>query len=368
MLQDFLWTQEIDIALLQAVTCSQLDSVRRYTQHINVGTEKRGTAILAKDGIMLTDIRCLPSGRGITARYNGISLINIYAPSGFERKQERESFYNTDLSYLLPGYHTDIILAGDFNCMLSHSDVTGQRNYSRALDKLVTGLRLHDIEEQNSAPPSFTHYTPRGAYRLHRIYISNMLQRKKQGVSTVVAAFTDHLAIVLRMASSDPLPKRGRGYWRVNTSILGEGSFRRLLPCKWDTWRSHRKYYPTALLWWERYVKRMLRQTFVWEGAARRRDRRSLENFYYEGIYALLQTPADHAAKAAKFKQFKAKITRLHHEEQICLFLSNDDRDMLEGENPSNYHLLKTRKRHESKTVHTLHNENGVPKQRERAY
>jgi hypothetical protein len=184
-------------------------------------------------------------------------LINIYAPSGSERKQERESFYNTDLPYLLPGYHTDIILAGDFNCVLSHLDATGRRNYSRALDKLVTGLRLHDIGEENSERPSFTHYTPRGASRLDRICISNMLQRR-QGVSTVVAAFIDHLAIVLRMASSNQIPTGGRGYW-MNTSVLGEESFRQLLQCKWETWRSHRKYYPTAVLWWERYVKRALR-------------------------------------------------------------------------------------------------------------
>ena len=60
--------------------------------------------------------------------------------------------------------------------------------------------------------------------------------------------------------------------------------------------------------------------------------------------YTLLQTPADHATKAAKQKHLKAKITHLHHEEQKCLFLSNDDRDSLEGENPSLYHLLKARK------------------------
>jgi arginine deiminase len=58
----------------------------------------------------------------------------------------------------------------------------------------------------------------------------------------------------------------------------------------------------------------MLKQTFTWEGAARRRDRRALENFYYEAIYALLQTPTEHAARAAKLKQLKAKITRLHQD------------------------------------------------------
>jgi exonuclease III len=68
MLEEFLGAQDIDIALLQEVTCPHLDLTHRYTQHINVGTEKRGTAILVKDGIMLTEIRCLPSGRGITAK------------------------------------------------------------------------------------------------------------------------------------------------------------------------------------------------------------------------------------------------------------------------------------------------------------
>jgi exonuclease III len=125
MLENVLWIQDIDIALLQEVTCQPLDVTSRYTQYINVGTEKKGTAILAKDVIMLTDIRCLPSGRGITARYNGISLINLYAPSGSEKKQERESFYNTEVPYLLPGHNTEIILAGDLNCVLSTSDATG---------------------------------------------------------------------------------------------------------------------------------------------------------------------------------------------------------------------------------------------------
>jgi len=57
--------------------------------------------------------------------------------------------------------------------VLSHSDATGQRNYSRALDKLVIGLGVYDIGEQTSARPTFTHYTPRGASRLDRIYISH---------------------------------------------------------------------------------------------------------------------------------------------------------------------------------------------------
>jgi exonuclease III len=175
-------------------------------------------------------------------------VINIYAPSGADKKQDRQAFYNNDVTYLLPGHNTDTILAGDFNCVLSSHDATGQRNYSRALDKLVSGLKLHDIGEQTSAGTAFTHYTPRGASRIDRVYISNQLKHRKQGTMMVVAAFTDHLAIVLRMASSEPIPIRGRGQWRMNTAALRDTGFQRLLKQKWEKWLNHRKYYPTAVL------------------------------------------------------------------------------------------------------------------------
>jgi hypothetical protein len=189
--------------------------------------------------------------------YNGIRLVNLYAPSGTEKRQEREKFFNINLPHLLPGSHMDLILVGDFNCVLSHSDATGQRNYSRALDKLVTGLDLYDFGERTSTRLSFAHYTPRGSSRIDRIYISNTLKRKRQGVATVAADFTDHLAVVLRMASTDPIPTSGRGFWQMNSAVLGDVGFRQILQGKWETWRGHRKYYPTAVMWWEGYIKSM---------------------------------------------------------------------------------------------------------------
>jgi hypothetical protein len=88
MLEDFLWTHDIELALLQKVTGLQLNPIPRYTKQINIGVEKRGTAILAEEGINPTDIRCLPSGSGMAANFNGICLINLYEydPSGAEKK------------------------------------------------------------------------------------------------------------------------------------------------------------------------------------------------------------------------------------------------------------------------------------------
>ena len=57
----------------------------------------------------------------------------------------------------------------------------------------------------------------------------------KGGVATVVAGFTDNLALVLQMASGDPIPTRGRGYWQMNTAVLQEVGFCQLLRGKWET-------------------------------------------------------------------------------------------------------------------------------------
>jgi exonuclease III len=56
MLEDFLWTNYVDIAMLQEVTSYQVDSVCWYTSHINIGTKKWGTVILTKEGLSLTQI------------------------------------------------------------------------------------------------------------------------------------------------------------------------------------------------------------------------------------------------------------------------------------------------------------------------
>jgi len=46
----------------------------------------------------------------------------------------------------------------------------------------------------------YTHYTPTGASRIDRIYVTTKIMFKKEGVETVAAAFTDHLTVVLRIA------------------------------------------------------------------------------------------------------------------------------------------------------------------------
>jgi len=63
-------------------------------------TGEQETAILAKEGLTISNIKRLPSGRGIAAMYNRTWIININASSENEKKNKRERFYN-DLAHLL---------------------------------------------------------------------------------------------------------------------------------------------------------------------------------------------------------------------------------------------------------------------------
>jgi hypothetical protein len=164
-------------------------------------------------------------------------------------------------------------------------------------------------------------------------------------VETVASAFSDHLAVVLRIAIDTPLTSRGRGYWRMNVSFLRETNFRSIIQTQWAKWKTHKKYYPNGVMWWGRYIKRIIRHLLINKGTERRRDRLAMETFYYDAIYNILQETTIQESTSRTLKILKASIVRLRHIEQQRIFLDTDKHDRIAEEGPSLYHILKVRKR-----------------------
>ena len=103
----------------------------------------RGTAILASNEMPNTIVHKLLSGRVMKAEYNGISLFNVYAPSGSTRRINRENFYNTELpSSSIPPPTTR---SSEGIYVLNSADTTGPFQLSRALAEIVSRLALVDI-------------------------------------------------------------------------------------------------------------------------------------------------------------------------------------------------------------------------------
>jgi hypothetical protein len=65
----------------------------------------------------LTNITTIPSGPANAANFRDISIVNIHAPLGTAKRQEREMF-NSELAYLLRNISDNLLLDGDFNCIL----------------------------------------------------------------------------------------------------------------------------------------------------------------------------------------------------------------------------------------------------------
>jgi exonuclease III len=176
MLHDFLRRNDVDILLAQEVTQQETLNVWGYNTHLNIGTTMRGTAILARQGIFLTNIRKIPSGRAIAATCNGLLLINVYAPSGTARRTDTESFFTSELPYVLQSASNNVILGGDFNCALHTVDSTGTFVSSRALTEIIRGLHLTDAWSQDPLRPTYTHYSPTDSSRIDRLYMSHRPQ------------------------------------------------------------------------------------------------------------------------------------------------------------------------------------------------
>jgi exonuclease III len=124
MLPEFVRKQDIDVMFVKEVTYLVLDNMWGYKAYTNLGTTHRGTAFIAREQMEIKEIKCLPSGRGIAATLNGVALVNTYAPSGAEKRREREEFYTLELPYLMRTTPSRMILGGDFNCVLTQTDST----------------------------------------------------------------------------------------------------------------------------------------------------------------------------------------------------------------------------------------------------
>jgi exonuclease III len=168
MLEAFIRLHELDILLLQ-VTQQIFTDIHGYNTHYNIGTTRHGTALITGGTLTFTSITTTTSGRAIAANVRDILIVNIYAPSGTAKRQEREMFFNSELAYLLGNVSDNLLLGGDFNCVFENPDSTGQYNFSRSLAELVQGYALKDTLQANLVHKVYTHYTASVANRLHRI-------------------------------------------------------------------------------------------------------------------------------------------------------------------------------------------------------
>jgi hypothetical protein len=72
-------TNKRSISSYKKVTHTEFDMIRGYMAHTNLGIHNRGTAMITREHVTLTNITRLLSGRRMAAYYRGVCVVNIYA-------------------------------------------------------------------------------------------------------------------------------------------------------------------------------------------------------------------------------------------------------------------------------------------------
>jgi len=265
----------------------------------------RGTAILARHYFPLTNVTSLPMGQAIAADYNGLRLVNVYSPAGMVRRTDNKRFFNSELPALFYVASQSVLLGGDFNCVLHPTDTTGPFTTSRALSDVVRGLALSEAWSQGPQRPSYTHFSPTGATRIDRFYITQDLLLRKSGIEILPAAFTDHNAVVLCL--SIPTVRTGwrRGRWKMGPLFVTDAAIKDKVRCAWEKWHRSKQYYSDELMWWELCVKPQLQRLLRQEEAERRANYRHMENHLYECLYDVLRSNAPARDKLPALQRYK---------------------------------------------------------------
>ena len=236
----------------------------------------------------------------------------VYAPCTCA---DRPAFFQQQLHQVLP-HHCNLLVGGDFNCILDPLDVAGCAVGSRArgaaeLQQQQQTFQLVDIWRQqhaNQTDVTFVHQ--QGSARLDRWLITNQLSDSVTACAIVNGFATDHLGV-----SIDIVPPAARysgpGLWRLPTHLLNDDDMVQATREAMIAWQQQ---YPAdactdhAMRWvqFKQYTAGFLQQ----QGSKRRRQQRQHDRLQQHQLAA---TKAAYLADPTD----PAKLQRWKHAHQL---------------------------------------------------
>lgn len=342
----FFRNNDADVVFLQEVSCVHPPVSLPYNVYTNVGATQRGTAILTRPGLELTNVECHPDGRIITGRLRDLLLVNVYAPSGTQNRVRRNEFYRDTIMYYLRDGHDNILFGGDHNCLLNSGQSSGNPNICWPLHKLVTGLHLEDVVDVLNI--TRTHYTcvgPVSSSRIDRFYISASARQCVRSYDTIPVSFSNHHAVLLRLTGLPRAQVFGRSYWKLNCTHLYNADVYNTFCNSWNSWKTRISKYCSISEWWSLFAKPSIQRFFRQVSFNVTRERRSTLEFYYRVLRDLQRQNDAGQNVAADFTPVRRKLLHLQEQNLCTKVRASNDKFFFPGERHSLYHLMQGRQR-----------------------
>ena len=147
----------LDIILLQEVRITDEQINQQLANHgftgmVNIDAENPltpGTALVWRSTLPIKQVSAVVPCRVQLALLGSYSILNIYAPSGSDKKVERGFFFAREVFQAFSLGSSSWILGGDFNCVLAPMDIENGTGFNQKkcpqLSALVTTKNLQDI-------------------------------------------------------------------------------------------------------------------------------------------------------------------------------------------------------------------------------
>ena len=207
-----------------------------------------------------------------------LNIINVYAPT---IPQEHKDFMETIWNFKTGD--TNLILAGDFNCVEDPTyDKLGGNPTSGTvgLEELLNFTSNHDLTDIWRAQHpgdriymwSNCDFTLRS--RLDRWYIP------KETIGTATSCIracphSDHSTVEVVFGLTDSR-QRGKGVWKFNNTLLDDKAFGREITYVYSFWKACANEYPDKLEWWDE-VKAHFKKVAITHSVRKIRNREKLE-------------------------------------------------------------------------------------------
>lgn len=360
-LRALITSKKADIIMLQEVAVP-LFHFAGYAEFVNAGDSKRGTAVLVKEEMEARLLLALPCGRATAVQVGAVTVICVYAPAGSRRRLEREEFFNTGIAPLLAAAGEQLIIGGDFNCVLEDGDNTGGPNASPALARLTRIMQLCDVWPTLREDRGFTFITNNSASRLDRFYCSRSLAPMMQFIETTAAAVSDHLAVscTLNSARAPPPPRRPKASWSIDPTALKHPDFLPGFAKEWALALPQRAAGESVTEWWLRVAKPLVRTYAAAFTRDLRRDRSNKLAFLHESLQDLCTATPRRAGDATLIKDIKSEILELHAEAMHGVLDRAKMVSALEDEPVSIVHVARMGQRARQQHVETVKDGDGV--------
>lgn len=242
-LKDFLDINKIDICFLQETHISKISDLEYLNEclfNYDIRTmltdsRSRGVAILIKkiEKIKVVSFEYDFENRVFCANINilnkNFNLINIYAPNLY---QEQNTFIES--LYEIINNKKNVILAGDFNCVMSKNDRNNVNNENNNNNKdkkheknwkdFYKNLNLVEIGNKNECDEinkQMTWTNGSQSSRIDRIYMKNNMNVKMKYVNNLFFNMSDHRMIVSEIDLNEKIKKkRIDTSWKLNENLL----------------------------------------------------------------------------------------------------------------------------------------------------